>query len=286
MANPHGIPVGLRFTKMHGLGNDFVVLDARMSMPPLDATRVRAMADRHTGIGFDQLLVIEQARDPACVVAYSIRNADGSPAQQCGNGARCMGAWLHRGGAIDTGVEAKLESPAGVIGMRLLDANTVAVEMGQPEFDPARIPFDAPAAATTYPLDVVGEHIDIAALSMGNPHAVLEVDDIASSRIDELGPRITAHPRFPEGVNAGFAQVIDSRSIRLRVHERGAGWTLACGSGACAAVAALHRRDRVGDKVCVELPGGALQIEWNGPGHTLWMTGPAAFAYDGEWLGA
>lgn len=271
---------------MHGIGNDFVVLDARTAVPTLDATSVRAMADRHTGIGFDQLLVIERPRDPGCIAAYSIHNADGSRAQQCGNGARCIGAWLHREGVLTTGVEAKLDSPTGVIGMRLLDERTVAVEMGRPEFDPARIPFDAPVAATTYPLDIAGESIDIAAVSMGNPHAVLEVDDVASRRVDELGPRITSHPRFPEGVNAGFAQVMDTRAIRLRVHERGAGWTLACGSGACAAVAALRRRGLVGDNVRVELPGGALQIEWPGPGHTLWMTGPAGFAYDGEWLGS
>lgn len=275
--------MGLRFTKMHGIGNDFVVLDARASTPSLDTSHIRALADRHTGIGFDQLLVIERPRDPTRAAAYSIYNADGSPAQQCGNGARCIGAWLHRDGALGIGAETTLESPAGVIGMHLLDACSVAVEMGRPEFDPARIPFDAPTTATTYPLDVMGEHIDIAAVSMGNPHAVLEVDDITSGRIDQLGPRITSHPRFPEGVNAGFVQVQDDRNIRLRVHERGAGWTLACGSGACAAVAALHRRGRVGDEVRVELPGGALQIEWHGLGHALWMTGPAAFVFDGEW---
>lgn len=276
----------LRFTKMHGLGNDFVVLDARASTLTLDAARVRAMADRHTGIGFDQLLVIETSLDPAHVAAYTIRNADGTPAEQCGNGARCIGAWLHRADSLPTGADVKLESPAGVVGMRLLDATMVAVEMGEPEFDPMRIPFDAPAAADTYPLDVDGKSVEIAAVSMGNPHAVLEVVDITDARIDHLGPRITAHPRFPQGVNAGFVQVLDKQRVKLRVHERGAGWTQACGSGACAAVAALRRRGRVGDEVRVELPGGALTIAWRGPGHALWMTGPAAFVYDGEWLGA
>ncbi|MGH8184335.1 MAG: diaminopimelate epimerase [Rhodanobacteraceae bacterium] len=277
--------MGMRFTKMHGLGNDFVVLDARASAPPLDGARIRALADRHTGVGFDQLLVIERARDAAHLAAYSIRNADGSPAEQCGNGARCIGAWLHRAGAIARDDEVTLESPAGAIGMRLVDATTVAVEMGEPEFDPAMVPFDASATADAYPLDVDGERIAIAAVSMGNPHAVLEVDDVADARVDRLGPRITAHPRFPHGANAGFAQVLDGHAIRLRVHERGAGWTLACGSGACAAVAALHRRGRVGDIVRVELPGGTLEIRWQGAGHALWMTGPAAFVYDGEWLG-
>ncbi|MDE2496617.1 MAG: diaminopimelate epimerase [Xanthomonadaceae bacterium] len=276
--------MGLRFTKMHGLGNDFVVLDARTSPLPRDAP-IRAMADRHTGIGFDQLLIIEPARDPACVVAYSIRNADGSFAEQCGNGARCIGAWLHRAGAIAVGTMVKLQSPAGVIGMRLDDASTVAVEMGEPIFEPARIPFDAPSVADSYPLEVDGAHVEIAALSMGNPHAVLEVTDAGDPRVDALGPRITTHPRFPRGVNAGFVQIIDAHHIKLRVHERGAGWTLACGSGACAAVAALRNRGRVGDDVRVELPGGALSIAWKGPGHALWMTGPATFAFDGEWLG-
>lgn len=276
---------GLRFTKMHGLGNDFVVLDARAAPVPLDAARIRAMADRHTGIGFDQLLSIERADEPACVAAYSIRNADGSPAQQCGNGARCIGAWLHRAGVITTGQSVRLESPAGTIGMRLFDAHTVTVEMGEPEFTPARIPFDAAARAKVYPLVVAGETVQISAVSMGNPHAVLEVDDVRDPCVDRLGPCITVHPRFPQGVNAGFARIVDAGQVQLRVHERGAGWTLACGSGACAAVAALHQRGRVGDSVRVELPGGTLQIAWQGAGHALWMTGPAAFSFDGEWLG-
>jgi diaminopimelate epimerase len=270
---------------MHGLGNDFVVLDARTASPRLDSITIRAMADRHTGIGFDQLLIIESARDPACTAAYSIRNADGSPSEQCGNGARCIGAWLHRAGAIGVDQIVKLESPAGIIGMRLIDPATVAVEMGEPEFEPPRIPFDAPTAADTYPIDVDGERIDIAAVSMGNPHAVLEVDDMADPRIERLGPALTAHSRFPRGANAGFVEILDTRNVKLRVHERGAGWTQACGTGACAAVAALRRRRRVANSVRVELPGGILEIAWQGPGHTLWMTGPAAFVFDGEWLG-
>jgi diaminopimelate epimerase len=269
---------------MHGLGNDFVVLDARTTAPVLDANRIRAMADRHTGVGFDQLLVIEPARDPASLAAYSIYNADGSPAEQCGNGARCIGAWLHRAGALDRGAIARFDGPAGTIGMRLIDASTVTVEMGEPDFEPAHIPFTAPAPALVYPLDVADEHIEISAVSMGNPHAVLEVTDVAAAQVDRLGQRITMHPRFAHGVNAGFVQVLDAGNVKLRVHERGAGWTLACGSGACAAVAALHRRGRVGDNVNVVLPGGDIAIAWNGPGHTLWMTGPTAFVFDGEWL--
>jgi len=277
--------VGIRFTKMHGLGNDFVVLNARGSSPLLDDARIHAMSGRHTGIGFDQLLVIEPARDPDCIAAYSIRNADGSIAEQCGNGARCIGAWLHRAGDFPLGADVKLQSPAGVIGMRMLDATTVAVEMGEPEFEPSRIPFDAAATANLYPLEVTGEHVEIAAVSMGNPHAVLEVADVHAADADRLGPLITRHSRFPHGANTGFVEVLDDCNVRLRVHERGAGWTQACGSGACAAVAALHQRGRVGDEVRVELPGGTLTIAWQGPGHALWMTGPTAFVYDGEWLG-
>lgn len=275
----------MRFTKMHGLGNDFVVLDARESALPLDAVRIHAMADRHTGVGFDQLLIIEASRDPSCVAAYTIRNADGSSAEQCGNGARCIGAWLHRAGAFPTNRDVKLESPAGMIGMRLLDANTVAVEMGEPEFEPARIPFDAPARAETYPLEIDAEHVDLATVSVGNPHAVLEVGDVEDARIGRLGPLITAHPRFAHGANAGFVQVLDGSHVKLRVHERGAGWTRACGSGACAAVAALRSRRRVGNEVRVALPGGVLSIAWQGPGHALWMTGPAAFVFDGQYHG-
>ncbi len=274
--------MGLRFSKMHGLGNDFVVLDARASAVPDDPMLVRAMADRHTGIGFDQMLILERADDPACVAAYSIRNADGTPARQCGNGVRCLAAWLHRDGALAEDGVARLQGPAGRVAVRMLDAGTVAADMGEPEFVPARIPFDAPAESDRYTLTVAGETVEIVALSMGNPHAVVEVDDVNGPRVERLGPLLTAHPRFPEGANAGFAQVVDAHTVRLRVHERGAGWTRACGSGACAAAAALQRLGRVGAHVRVELPGGTLEIDWQGPGHALWMTGPAVFVYDGD----
>ncbi len=269
----------LRFTKMHGLGNDFVVVDARIAPLPLTTEQIRALADRRTGIGFDQLLILEPADDPSCVAAYSIRNADGSVAQQCGNGVRCLAAWLHRDGAL-RGNEARLQGPAGVTAARLLDDNRVAVDMGEPVFDPARIPFEAQAQADSHALDVDGACITVGVVSMGNPHAVIEVDDVEAPAIGRLGPLVTAHPRFPQGVNTGFVQVIDAHTLRLRVHERGAGWTRACGSGACAAVAVLRRLGRVGERVRVALPGGALEIEWPGPGYTLWMTGPATFVYD------
>lgn len=273
----------LHFTKMHGLGNDFVVLDARADPPGLTAEQVRAMADRRTGIGFDQLLLIEDSRAADCDFAYSIRNADGSFAQQCGNGVRCIAAWLRREGAL-RGDEARLQGPAGVVAVRLLQDGRVAVDMGEPVFEPARIPFDAPVEAEFYALDVDGRCVKIGAVSMGNPHAVIEVEDAEVERLHALGPAITAHPRFRHGANTGFAQVLSPDAIRLRVHERGAGWTQACGTGACAAVAVLHRRGRVGDHVEVELPGGMLEIEWRGSGDPLWMTGPAAFVFEGEWL--
>ncbi|MDQ2971403.1 MAG: diaminopimelate epimerase [Rhodanobacteraceae bacterium] len=271
----------LRFTKMHGLGNDFVVLDARVTPLELTVARVRALADRRTGIGFDQLLILEPSRDPSCDAAYSIRNADGGDAQQCGNGVRCLAAWLHRDGALP-GDTARLQGPDGVVDARLLDDGRVAVDMGEPIFEPARIPFDAQSQALSHALDVDGECVTLSIVSMGNPHAVVVVDDIDNATVDRLGPLITAHPRFPNGANAGFAQVLDARTVRLRVHERGAGWTRACGSGACAAVAALHKLGRVGERVRVELSGGALEIDWVGPERALWMTGQATFVYDGE----
>ena len=273
----------LRFTKMHGLGNDFIVLDARAVSLDLNRERVRAMADRRTGIGFDQLLVIESARDSDCDFGYSIRNADGSSAQQCGNGVRCIAAWLRRDGALP-GNEARLRGPAGVVAVKMLPDGRVAADMGEPVFEPARIPFEATVQADVYALDVDGRCVKIGAVSMGNPHAVIEVEDAEVERLYGLGPAITEHPRFPRGANAGFAQVLSREAIRLRVHERGAGWTQACGTGACAAVAVLRARGRVDDNVRVELPGGELDIEWRGAGSPLWMTGPAAFVFDGEWL--
>ncbi len=273
----------LRFTKMHGLGNDFVLLDARAAPLPLSEAQVRAMADRRTGVGFDQLLIVESAHDGAADFAYSIRNADGSFAQQCGNGVRCIAGWLGRAGAL-RGDRARLRGPAGTVEVRLLEGARVAVDMGEPVFDPARIPFDAPAEAESYALDVAGESVTIGAVSMGNPHAVVEVDEVGSAGVERLGPLITAHSRFAQGANAGFTQVLSRDAIQLRVHERGAGWTRACGSGACAAVAVLRRRGLVDDRVRVELPGGALEIEWRGPGHPLRMTGPAQFVCEGEWL--
>ena len=271
----------LRFSKMHG--NDFVVLDCRQRAFPLDAAQIRALADRHTGVGFDQLLSIEPARNPGCAFYYGIWNADGSPSGQCGNGVRCVAAWLHRAGALALGDSVTIESPSGPVTVRLLGTNEVTVDMGEPVFEPARVPFAAAATADRYEIVVGDERLDIGAVSMGNPHAVVAVNDLADPALQRLGPLLTNHPRFAQGANAGFVQRIDRSRLRLRVHERGAGWTRACGTGACAAMAVLHRRGDVDDSVAVELPGGTLRIDWAGPGHTLWMTGPAAFAFEGEW---
>ncbi|HWX65835.1 MAG TPA: diaminopimelate epimerase [Rhodanobacter sp.] len=273
----------LRFSKMHGIGNDFVVLDGRHAGMPLDAAQIRALADRHTGVGFDQLLSVEPARDPACAFYYGIWNADGTPSGQCGNGVRCVATWLHRAGALALGDSVMIESPSGPVTVRLLAANEVMVNMGEPIFEPARIPFAAEQAADRYNITVGDDTLTIGAVSMGNPHAVMVVRELADPDLQKRGPLLTVHERFAQGANAGFVQQLDRAHLRLRVHERGAGWTLACGTGACAAMAVLHQRGDVDDRVQVELPGGTLQIDWAGPGHALWMSGPAAFAFEGEW---
>lgn len=275
--------MALAFSKMHGIGNDFVVVDARHAPFSLTRTQIRALADRHTGVGCDQLLSIEPPRDPGCAFYYGIWNADGSASGQCGNGVRCVAAWLHRAGALALDRDVRLQSPSGPVTVRLIDPQRVTVDMGEPAFEPARIPFQAAASAPRYALTVGGETLEIGAVSMGNPHAVVRVDDLAAPDVQRLGPLLSAHTRFAEGANAGFVQQLDRNHLRLRVHERGSGWTQACGTGACAAMAVLHRRGEVDDRVQVELPGGTLQVDWAGLGHRLWMTGPAAFAFEGEW---
>ncbi|MBN8923916.1 MAG: diaminopimelate epimerase [Rhodanobacter sp. 68-29] len=274
----------LRFSKMHGLGNDFVVLDCRATPFALDVAGIRALADRHTGVGFDQLLSVEPARDPSCAFHYGIWNTDGSPSGQCGNGVRCVAAWLHRAGVLALGETVRLESPSGPVTVRLLDAQQVTVDMGEPVFAPARIPFAAETEADHYAIEVADFALDIGAVSMGNPHAVVMADELPDGAAETLGPVLSTHERFAAGANAGFVRRLDRTHLALRVHERGAGWTQACGTGACAAMAVLRRRGEVDASVQVELPGGALRIDWPGPGHTLWMTGPTAFAFEGQWL--
>ncbi len=272
----------IRFSKAHGIGNDFVLLDRRagQALPP--PTQVQRMADRHRGVGFDQLLTIEPG-DPDSDFGYAILNADGSEAGQCGNGVRCVAAWLVREGAARIGQALRLRGPAGVSIATVERAGWVRVEMGVPEFEPARIPFDAPSVAPSYALDVDGRKLEIGAVSMGNPHAVLEVDEVARAEVVRFGPKIERHPRFADRCNVGFVEVVDRDYLRLRVFERGVGETLACGSGACAAVAVLRRRDQVDARVTVELPGGSLVLEWAGPGAIMTMSGPAAITFEGSW---
>jgi diaminopimelate epimerase len=290
-------PASLPFSKMHGIGNDFVLLDCRHAPFTLDTAQIRAMGNRHAGIGFDQLLSIEPARNPACAFYYGIWNTDGSPSGQCGNGVRCVAAWLHRAGALETDVPVRLESPSGPVGVRLLADGQVMVDMGEPDFAPLASGLavsesdDAPSADPMPFALILGTHggpqagivLQAGVVSMGNPHAVVEVDALDDPALESFGPALTAHPRFARQTNAGFVQCIDRGHLRLRVHERGAGWTLACGTGACAAMAVLHQRGRVDDRVQVDLPGGRLRIDWPGPGHALWMTGPAAFVFEGAW---
>ena len=273
----------IRFTKMHGAGNDFVVLDRREATAPLDPALVRAMADRHTGVGFDQLLTIERPLRADSTAAYAIRNADGSAARQCGNGVRCLVAWLRRDGVAGAGA-LQLEGPAGLVSCTLAADGSVEVDMGVPRFEPAAVPFDADADAPAHALGVDGHVYEIGVASMGNPHAVLRVDAVADAPVTALGPRIERHPRFPDRCNVGFAELRGRGAIGLRVWERGVGETLACGTGACAAVAVLRRQGLLDARVAVTLPGGTLTIEWPGEGHALRMSGPAAFAFDGEWI--
>lgn len=276
--------MSLRFSKMHGLGNDFVLIDCRERGFDLDAAQIRAMADRHTGIGFDQLISVEAPPDPDSTGCYGIWNADGTPAAQCGNGARCVAAWLHRAGALALGETVRLQSPSGPVRVRLLASGRVTVEMGEPAFEPARVPFTADRPSLRYPLILADGHtLSIGAVSMGNPHAVVVVAALDDPALERWGPALSTEARFRDQCNAGFVQVTDRQRLNLRVHERGAGWTRACGTGACAAMAVLRARGEVDAQVAVTLPGGTLQIDWSGPGHALWMTGPAAFVYEGEW---
>ena len=277
--------MGLRFSKMHGLGNDFVIVDCRARPLALDVQAIRTLGDRHFGVGFDQLLTIERARDARCAFAYGVWNADGSPARQCGNGVRCVARWLVRAGALDATGRARLESPSGPIAVELLADGRVRAEMGEPRFAPAAIPLAAEEAQDRYRIDVAGREVEVGAVSMGNPHAVVEVDDVAAAPVESLGPQIEHADAFPERCNVGFAEVRSRNAIALRVWERGVGETLACGSGACAAMAVLRRRGRVDVDVAVSLPGGTLEIRWIGPGEPVWMTGPATFVFEGEWHG-
>ena len=271
----------VEFTKMHGVGNDFVVFDAPLPDSLLDPTRLRSLADRRTGIGFDQALLLEPPRRADTVAYYRIFNADGDEVEQCGNGARCLAALLGGRGRARDGALA-LESPAGVIHARLAADGTVSVDLGVPDFAPGALPFDAPAEADSYNLEVAGQQLEIMAVSLGNPHAVVAVAALDSIPVATLGPLIERHARFPRRVNAGFLEIVSREEARLRVYERGAGETRSCGTGACAAVAVARRRGWLDARVRVEVRGGELRVNWAGVGEHIWLTGPAQISFQGH----
>ena len=271
----------LKFTKMHGLGNDFVVIDATTAPVVLTPAQLRFIADRHFGVGCDQILMVEPARSTDTDFYYRIFNSDGGEVEQCGNGARCFVRYVHEHGLTNKNV-IRVGTLGGVIEPRLEADGQVTVNMGKPEFDPARVPFNAPARALLYDLMVNKKVIKINSLSMGNPHAVQVVPDVATALVATEGPLIESHADFPQRVNAGYMQVLDRGHIRLRVYERGAGETLACGTGACAAVVAGIQRGLLNARVTVSTRGGDLVIVWAGAGQPVLMTGPAMTVFDGE----
>ncbi len=271
----------LRFTKMHGCGNDFVVLDLITQRFLLKDRHVRKLADRHFGIGCDQVLVVEPPGRPDVDFRYRIFNADGGEVEQCGNGARCFARYV-RDNKLSGKDKLRVETKAGVIELHITRNKQVRVDMGKPVLTPDEIPFIAPERAAAYTLGVDGHSYEIGAVSMGNPHAVLLVDDTFSAPVATLGAKIETHARFPQRVNVGFMQVLSSSEINLRVFERGVGETLACGTGACAAVVSGQLRGLLGREVQVNLPGGSLQIEWRGEDQPVMMTGPATTVFEGH----
>ena len=272
----------LKFSKMHGAGNDFVVIDLRDGTPPPDTRLAEQLADRHFGVGCDQILTIEAPRTAESVASYRIWNSDGSPSQQCGNGARCVAAWLVREGTA-TGDRFQVDSPLATHEVTRLEGERYAIAMGVPQFQPERIPLAGFASADRYTLRLDGDSVEFGAVSMGNPHAVVEVVDVDLAPVLVLGPALQASEAFPQSANIGFAQVVARDRLRLRVYERGVGETLACGSGACAAAAVLMRRGAIDRQVSITLPGGDLQISWPDDAAEVIMSGPAAFVFEGEW---
>lgn len=268
------------FTKMHGAGNDFVVFDAVSRPIALTPEKIRRLADRHYGVGCDQVLVVERPTRPEADFRYRIFNADGGEVEQCGNGARCFVRFVRDQRLTDKD-EIAVETLGGIIRPRLEADGNVRVDMGVPRFDPADVPFEASTRETVYDLKVEDASVSVSVLSLGNPHAVQIVPDVDAAPVHTQGPWIERHPRFPRRVNAGFLQIVDRRHARLRVYERGVGETLACGSGACAAVVAGRQRGLLDDKVEVRLPGGALRVSWAGEGQPVWMSGPAVTVFEG-----
>jgi diaminopimelate epimerase len=268
------------FTKMHGLGNDFIVFDAPAVGFAPSRELWQRLAARHTGIRFDQALMLEKPRQPGSTAFYRVFNADGAEVEQCGNGVRCVAALLSRRGALPAAAMT-LESAGGLVHARMAGDKLVAVDLGVPNFAPGALPFEASSEAQVYLLEVEGQEIEIGAVSIGNPHAVLSVASVVTAAVERLGPAIEHHRRFRQGVNVGFMEVIDRSHIRLRVHERGAGETLACGTGACAAVAVGRARGQLDADVQVSVRGGELRVNWAGPGEQIWLTGPAEVSFAG-----
>jgi diaminopimelate epimerase len=271
---------GQPFTKMHGLGNDFVVLDGVGNAVALDSAAARGLADRRRGVGCDQVLVVEPASDAGADFAMRVFNSDGSEVEHCGNGARCVARWLRDTG-LATGDRVTLSTAGTTLTTRLHANRRVSIAMGEPDFSPAAIPLEADAAADSHDIVVAGEPHAVGAVSMGNPHAVLRYPDADAAPLQRLGPLIEHHGRFPSGANVGFMTVRDRGGVRLRVWERGAGETAACGTAACAAVAVGRRCGLLDERVTVALDGGELVIEWAGPDNPLWMTGPTATVFHG-----
>ena len=271
----------LKFTKMHGIGNDFVVIDAISQSLHLSPEQIRHICDRHFGVGCDQLLLVETSDREEAEFRYRIYNADGGEVGQCGNGARCFARFVRDQG-LTQNREIAVETAGGMIRLILQDDGQVTVDMGVPDFEPAALPFEAEASAESYEIVVNGDKYAIGAVSVGNPHAVIQVDSVADAPVLTLGAALEKHPRFAEGVNVGFMEIIDRGHIRLRVFERGVGETLACGTGACAAVAIGIRNHQLDHQVQVALRGGELNISWNGEGTSLLMTGPAETVYQGQ----
>jgi diaminopimelate epimerase len=271
----------IAFTKMQGLGNDFVVIDAVTQNVTLTAEQIRKLADRHFGIGCDQVLLVERPQDGAADFRYRIFNADGGEVEQCGNGARCFVHFVRERGLTDKR-ELSVETAGGIIRPRVEADGRVTVDMGVPRFAPRDIPFNADSESLRYELLAGESTVTIGAVSMGNPHAVVQVEDVRGAPVATLGPLIERHPRFPKRVNAGFMEIVAPNRIRLRVYERGAGETLACGTGACAAVAVGRRWGLLEETVTVELRGGDLTIRWQGDDNPVWMTGPATRVFEGR----
>ena len=279
----YALRMRIEFLKMQGLGNDFLVFDAPASVAAarFDSNLLRALADRHLGVGFDQALMLESPRDADCRAFYRVFNSDGTEVEQCGNGARCVAALLYAR-APQLGRELIMGSPGGNVRARVREDGMVSVDMGVPNFDPRSLPMRAAQESLTYTLAVDGSVHEIGAVSMGNPHAVLRVPDTRTAPVARLGPGMETHADFPQRVNVGFMQIIGPRHISLRVFERGAGETLACGTGACAAVAVGRRWGLLEAEVQIDLPGGTSSVSWAGIGHHVWLTGPATTVFTGS----